>query len=118
MNIPNLISFIAGAVIIVVLVNLIVVLSVRNVKLNSQMKQLTVDKAALLLKLDSLINNPIEKTDGFIRFISESRDWAFEYIEEVQQSIEALRKAIDTDSNEEDIELIYEKLISFLPEKE
>ena len=35
---------------------------------------------------DQFENDPvsIENTEGFLRFISESRDWAFKYIEDVQ----------------------------------
>ncbi len=29
----------------------------------------------------------IENSEGFLRFVSESRDWAFEYIEEVQSGL-------------------------------
>jgi hypothetical protein len=32
-------------------------------------------------------NNKLEQTDGFLKFVSESRDWAFQYIEEVQKSL-------------------------------
>jgi hypothetical protein len=28
-----------------------------------------------------------EKSDGFVKFLSDSRDWAFEYIENVQKSL-------------------------------
>ena len=37
----------------------------------------------------ALENAPaIENSEGFIRFISESRDWAFQYIEEVQSALQ------------------------------
>lgn len=29
----------------------------------------------------------LEKTDGFLKFVSESRDWAFSYIEDVQEKL-------------------------------
>jgi hypothetical protein len=32
-------------------------------------------------------NKKLEQTDGFLKFVSESRDWAFAYIEEVQKSL-------------------------------
>lgn len=31
----------------------------------------------------------IENSEGFLRFVSESRDWAFEYIEEVQSGLKS-----------------------------
>jgi hypothetical protein len=36
----------------------------------------------------------VEQTDGFLKFISDSRDWAFSYIEDVQQSLETFDKKI------------------------
>ena len=37
-------------------------------------------------------NKKLEQTDGFVRFISQSREWAFDYIEKVQESIKNLEK--------------------------
>lgn len=34
-----------------------------------------------------LENKKLQETDGFVKFISQSRDWAFEYIEEVQKAL-------------------------------
>ena len=33
------------------------------------------------------LDKDIEQTEGFVRFLSESRDWAFEYIETVQNGL-------------------------------
>jgi hypothetical protein len=33
-------------------------------------------------------NQKLEQSDGFLKFLSDSRDWAFEYIEEVQKVLE------------------------------
>lgn len=33
------------------------------------------------------LDKDIEHTEGFVRFLSESRDWAFEYIETVQNGL-------------------------------
>jgi uncharacterized membrane-anchored protein YhcB (DUF1043 family) len=39
-------------------------------------------------KLNQQINNKeLEGSDGFLKFVSDSRDWAFEYIEEVQKAL-------------------------------
>ena len=37
----------------------------------------------------------IEHTEGFIRFVSQSRDWAFQYIEDVQKSLAELKDYFD-----------------------
>ena len=36
----------------------------------------------------------IEKTDGFLKFISESRDLAFQYIEEMQEALVKFRSKV------------------------
>ena len=41
-----------------------------------------------------LSNQKIEKNDGFVKFISDSRDWAFQYIEDVQKALEDFDKKI------------------------
>lgn len=46
---------------------------------------------ALALK-DSV--SDVEQTEGFLKFISESRDWAFKYIEEVQEALGAFSKKV------------------------
>jgi biopolymer transport protein ExbB/TolQ len=33
------------------------------------------------------LSKDIEKTEGFVQFLSESRDWAFQYIETVQEAL-------------------------------
>ena len=51
--------------------------------------QAEMDKHLVIQKLDELHKElsarELFETDGFIKFISQSRDWAFEYIEEVQK---------------------------------
>jgi hypothetical protein len=67
----------------------------------------------------------IEQTDGFVKFISESRDWAFDYIENVQSAIEDYRVIADVTPVSKDITVeqakelsrTYDNLMSFLPEE-
>jgi hypothetical protein len=40
-------------------------------------------------------NVSVEKTDGFLKFISESRDLAFQYIEKVQESVAKFKTKMD-----------------------
>jgi hypothetical protein len=44
------------------------------------------DEVAEKIKAKHL-DKDIEHTEGFVRFLSESRDWAFEYIETVQNGL-------------------------------
>lgn len=55
----------------------------------------------------------VNGSDGFLKFVSQSRDWAFEYIEDVQKAIESLKISVQNGSEiEEDLN----KLFSLLPE--
>jgi hypothetical protein len=76
----------------------------------------------------------LEQTEGFLKFISDSRDWAFEYIEEVQQALQDFDLQMEpiiewsrtygivngdnahTEALEK-ISLAYDKLKSVLPEE-
>ena len=53
--------------------------------------QVSQDKAVLLHEIEKLYKEKSEKelegTDGFLKFVSDSRDWAFQYIEEVQKAL-------------------------------
>lgn len=59
-----------------------------NKKLRLGVTQGLIDLMAIQAKLeDSSKNNKIEETEGFLKFVSDSRDWAFQYIERVQIAI-------------------------------
>jgi hypothetical protein len=119
MMIPELIAF--SIFIIVFVLTLVANLRVtyKNRKLRDQVLQLALDKAMLLDSIEKLSGkqNPIEKTEGFLKFISDSRDWAFKYIEDVQKAIEDFNRAIDS-KNDEQIEIALNNLKSFLPDNE
>lgn len=84
----------------------------------------------------ALENAPaIENSEGFIRFISESRDWAFQYIEEVQAALQDFTAEIEPEIayfkeygdiasmspnyySMKKIAAAYDKLKTILPEKE
>ena len=89
-----------------------------NKKLSSQLKQEGVDKiiiAETLQKTLSEINNTnVEDKDGFIKFLSQSREWAFDYIERVQVAIQGLQHAM-LSSKEEELQAAYKDLIDFMP---
>jgi hypothetical protein len=60
-------------------------------RLNSEVNQSVADYIALSEKMEEALKNndeqKIEQTEGFLKFVSESRDWAFQYIERVQIAI-------------------------------
>jgi hypothetical protein len=64
---------------------------VRVSRLDKEVNQSVADYIALSDKMSEVVKNTdekkIEQTEGFLKFVSESRDWAFQYIERVQISI-------------------------------
>ena len=89
-----MIDFIIFALIILVVVTLlisVVKLRLKNRRLAAELLQATLDQNILLTKLAEELKKKedvsVEKTDGFLKFISESRDLAFEYIETIQEAL-------------------------------
>jgi hypothetical protein len=104
----------------------LVLLIIQNVKYLMENKRLISDNAQLLLNNHELLKKfqaivdqknveEIEDTKGFVRFISESRDWAFEYIENVQTAIKELSETPRSDRA--GYAKAYKKVIDFLPEE-
>ena len=63
--------------------------------------QAEMDKYFLTQKLEQISNEistlKLSETDGFVKFISQSRDWAFQYIEEVQSALKEFDKEVAPD---------------------
>ena len=74
-------------------------LRARNKKIVLRLAQESIDKNIIIEKMSEEIkskeNSSIEKTDGFLKFISESRDWAFQYIEDVQEALAVFRDKVE-----------------------
>lgn len=75
--------------------------------------QVTLDKIVLQDHLAQLQTDA--EPDGFIKFLSESREWAFTYIEDVQETIKNLKLAMEG-GDEDEITIFYNQLIGYLPE--
>lgn len=103
------------------LVLLVIMLAYKSRKLLHRAAQAEMDKFFILAKLDNLIqtsdNKSIEESDGFVKFLSESRESAFEYIEDIQMALRAYDIALGLDDAKV-LNEAYKKLISFLPEDE
>ncbi len=93
------------AVVVGVLVTIIIYLVYRFFKMRTLFKALSnlymqevADRMLLQKKVEELYqdieNAKLEQTDGFLKFVSESRDWAFQYIEEVQAALSEFDNAI------------------------
>ncbi len=117
MDIIGLISFIIFLIIFCVVAYTAMVFGLKNRNLSKEVLQLRLDKLALLSSLEKEIeknqSHSLENTDGFVRFLSESRDWAFTYIENVQQSIQELKDSVESGYPTEEK---MAKLFSHLPE--
>ena len=118
-DVVDLIAFAVMAIIIALLVALNIRLSFKLRKFYSENLQLSADKITLLLQLDKLAETrdikSVEDTQGFIKFLSESRDWAFNYIEDVQTGISEYVLALDNGDPDRIAESL-EKLVGMLPE--
>ena len=66
-------------------------LRLKNNSLVSKNLQIAIDRnifaERLLEEINSSETKSVENTDGFLKFVSQSRDWAFDYIEDVQKAI-------------------------------
>jgi hypothetical protein len=117
-SITELIVFSVALVVISVLAINNVRLFVSRRKLSNHLLQAVLDKVAvedayskLSQEYDTL---SLQETDGFVKFLSESRAWAFTYIEDVQKSILDLSVAMESGLDAE-IAKAYAQLQSHLP---
>ena len=124
----NLVAYIVYALVVGALVVDNIRLRIRRRRIVNDALQLAVDKVMLMQKLQEIASREdektIEKSDGFLKFISDSRDWAFTYIEKTQNKIiefgDALEPLLYEDFlAKEDIDKIaaaYADLLEVLPE--
>ncbi len=139
-----MIDIIINSIVYGLLVLLIGYLGFRNILLRRKIQEAITDKLqanvnANIIRseytraLQEVENMKLEKSDDFVKFLSDSRDWAFEYIEDAQEKISEFDKQIqeiaewnrtygsvvgDTphSSKIEEINLAYDKIRSLLPE--
>ena len=112
--------FVTALSLISLLFVLILITKKNRDKLLKSVLQLEADKIIILDKLEKISSElevkKLENTDEFVAFLSQSRDWAFEYIEDVQIAIKYLKNAMSTD-NKEEITLAYAHLFELLPKE-
>lgn len=87
-----------------------------NLLIQSELEKMAIDDA-----LDkSIKENEIIQSDGFIKFLSESRDAAFEYIEQAQKDVAEFIDIADPVFRvhpDKDLKVSYEKIKGLLPNK-
>ena len=73
---------------VIVLSALLIINKKERDALSDQAFQMFLDNQILLGKIEQhSVSSDIEQTEGFVKFLSESRDWAFQYIETTQSEI-------------------------------
>ena len=110
-----------------------VFLKYKNIRLASQLVQAVVDKNTVSKQLLQLTSNKtvkdLEEKDGFIKFLTDSRESAFEYIEQVQTSlylykdtmepiIESYRASGSGSESMQQIVKAYDDIVALLPAEE
>lgn len=83
----SIVSFTIFIIVFVYLVAKLITQSNQNKNIKIQMVRLAQELAILKNLLDEKEKLASDKNDGFVKFISDSRDSAFEYIENAQQVI-------------------------------
>ena len=126
-------------IIFIIFVIVLAILAVDNVRsrirmaeLHKDVEQGLLDIMALREKLEAFKKDKtIEETEGFLKFVSQSRDWAFQYIEGVQIAIKNFQdvfhpvatryyKNKNVPINQEDFGKLFEaykQLVNELPEE-
>jgi len=106
---------------IVFLVGGIVYQYFRNKKITAKLLEISMNQALLAENIGSINNGKymqqdVADPDGFLKFLSDSREWAFGYIEEVQEAILKLSDAMQS-GNEDKIHVAYIHLMTYLPKE-
>jgi hypothetical protein len=117
MNITEIIIIASLVLALTIAALFLLLLKIRNRRLILTVAQLIVDKNAIADELDKvsfLSNNSIDVENGFIKFLSQSRESAFQYIEDVQKNISELQGAVES-GDDDRIDASYNKLISLMP---
>jgi hypothetical protein len=123
-----MIDFIINTVVFVVVVLSFLALLIllysstnKSKKFAMSLVQAEIDKNLLFDKIkefDQRIESiKLERSDEFVKFLSESREAAFTYIEDVQVAINALKTSVDN-NDEEETALAHKHLFELLPKQE
>ena len=98
----------------------------KNKRLYIKATQAEVDRLAVYVQAQEIMKreaDSIENSDGFVKFVSKSRDWAFEYIETVQKDLFDLKQLFDdigvapkTVAQANDLHARISKVLNNLPE--
>jgi hypothetical protein len=87
----------------------------KNRRMVKAIIELHIQRGALedLISLHATRQDSTEQGDGFIKFLSDSREWAFNYIDNVQSTILVLKEKYD---NKKAIDESLKELFKMLPD--
>jgi hypothetical protein len=116
-DIINLIVFVFYIITLSFTLSVYIRLYRRNQKTLASTAQLILDKVSLLNKIELMeLQKSPEANENFIKFLSESREHAFSYIESVQLAVQNYLIAIEN-KDEEKIQVARIELFNHLPEE-
>lgn len=117
----EIIAYSGFLLILLVLIVLLIKTSVdnrNNKKIIDQLSNDVVDlRKSLKREQDRNSSNEAEKTEGFLKFVSESRDWAFQYIDKAQAAVKELQFSIAV-GEQDRLDLAHKQLLDLLPDEE
>lgn len=94
----NILLYIAYTILVSVLLYFVYRATLNNKELMARYIQAELDKKLLGMEITVLQEEKalreLSESDGFVKFLSTSRDWAFDYIEEVQNALEDFDEAV------------------------
>lgn len=124
----DIVIFVTMLLVISTLMFLVYKLKLQRDKIQANFLQAVIDRGVLLEKVSTLAAekdaNALKEDDGFIKFLSQSREWAYEYIEEVQTVVESFKQKADpailklSKTKDANVKLIieaYKELVEILP---
>ena len=130
-TIIDVVIFVSALLLISTLAFLVYKLKLQKDKIQASLMQAIIDKGVLLERVSTLAAekdaNALKEDDGFIKFLSNSRDWAFSYIEEVQSVVEDFKLKADpaitklSKTKDANVKLIieaYKELVEILPKEQ
>lgn len=120
-NIANIASLVVSLILIAIALTGFGKARAKMKKAEYNLAQSELDKLAIqseLIKLSNQLDEmKIEQSEGFVRFLSESRDWAYQYIDAIQEEFPKDYALIKNKLSNETISLEDKKQISEALEK-
>ena len=97
----DIVALVALSVTVVFLLVLLIIQRKSRLEILEKYVRSEIEKSVILDKLEEVIKENelknIEGSDGFLKFVSDSREWAFKYIQDVQDAFKKFDGQISPD---------------------